>query len=108
VRRRVVIGLLICVFWFLIVPSLMWGVGRAGGSSRPVPPSSPGAVRVIVNGEWVYFQELYSATAVVNLSGCYSIAKNPSGPGHVITMTWSEACQHTFLDANVTRYEARR
>lgn len=78
-----------------------------GGTTAHGQPASPGAIRIVENGDWVYFREHITATATVTVSGCYKIAKNPNGLGHVITMTWSSTCPHTFLDANVTHYELR-
>lgn len=85
--------------------AFLGGTAARGGSGSPVPPSSPGGIRLVENGVYVYSSDYIEASATVTLSGCYSIVKNPNGLGQIVTMTWSQACPHTFLDVAVTRVE---
>jgi hypothetical protein len=68
-----------------------------------VPPATPGGVRVIEDGQWVYYTEIYQGTGHIVISGGYTITKTPLGIE--IDVEWPGSTNHTWVDVQTHRVE---
>ena len=93
--------------WPLFAALLVLAVGvavPATGAAKS-SPSTPGAVRVIHNGEWVYFNELAEGTGFVEVSaepGALVLHKTPRGYKIDVTWGWNT---HTYVDVQYVQIE---
>lgn len=63
---------LVCV---IVALALLTGNAGAGFSDGGDRPATQGGIRVIHNGDWVYFQELAEGSATVDITGQYTCQK---------------------------------
>jgi hypothetical protein len=83
--------------------------GTSAAPLRPsrLPPASPGGARVVVNGEWLYFDEYVQASGTVTItgdSGAVTLRKIPLG--YALDLVWTGS-NHAWVDAQITKTERR-
>jgi hypothetical protein len=66
-------------------------------------PSTPGGVRVIDDGNWVYLSEVSVGYGTVTVTGGVTVRKIPLG--YVLDVTWTGS-NHTWVDVDVHRTQA--
>ena len=69
-KLLVALTILVCL---ALAPSAVGGFSDGGDR-----PTTPGGVRIVHNGEWVYFNVVYEGAGTVKLSGNYTCAKHPT------------------------------
>jgi hypothetical protein len=79
----------------LALATLLGAVPASRAQSRP---ASPGGLRVVENGEWLFQRDYLTATATITVAGDVQVEKLTRGVR--LTVRWTEA-NHTWVDAEI-------
>jgi len=92
IKRIVTIAILLALFTVI-------GVQRVQMADGSVSPESPGALRVVEDGEWLLFRDYLCAHASITVSAD-RIRVRRHGRSVTVSVRWTES-NHTFVNADI-------
>lgn len=99
---------LLSLFSFTLVVAVLLSANvSSGASATPGSVATPGGTRVILNDQWVYWDELAEGEGFVEVStepGYAWVEKTPRGWKIHVRWAWTS---HTYVDVQYHNYDGR-